>query len=120
VAHELMKKSRGKIKIRWYHTHGEQFHTKLTLVEKQNDTAAAVLGSANLTRKNIENFNLELDVKVLGTSSSEVIREIKQYYDRVWHNKGGNYTVDYEFYEDRSLSKTFLYRLYESTGISTF
>jgi len=120
VAYELIKKSRGKIKIRWYHTHGEQFHTKLTLVEKQNDTAVAVLGSANFTRKNIENFNLELDVKVLGTSSSEVIREIKQYYDRVWHNKGGNYTVDYEFYEDRSLSKTFLYRLYESTGISTF
>ena len=120
VAYELMKKSRGKIKIRWYHTHGEQFHTKLTLVEKQNGTAVAVLGSANLTRKNIENFNLELDVKVLGTSSAEVIREIKQYYDRVWHNKGGHYTVDYEFYEDRSLSKTFLYRLYEYTGISTF
>lgn len=120
VAYELMKRSHGKIKIRWYHTHGEQFHTKLTLVEKQNGTAVAVLGSANLTRKNIENFNLELDVKVLGTSSSEVIREIKQYHDRVWHNKGGHYTVDYEFYEDRSLRKTFLYRLYESTGISTF
>jgi phosphatidylserine/phosphatidylglycerophosphate/cardiolipin synthase-like enzyme len=120
VAYELMKKSRGKIKIRWYHTHGEQFHTKLTLVEKQNHTAVAVLGSANLTRKNIENFNLELNVKVLGTSSSEIIREIKQYHDRVWHNKGGHYTVDYEFYEDRSLGKTFLYRLYESTGISTF
>ena len=120
VAYELMKKSRGKIKIRWYHTHGEQFHTKLTLVEKQNRTAVAVLGSANLTRKNIENFNLELNVKVLGTSSSKVIREIKQYHDRVWHNTGGHYTVDYEFYEDRSLRKTFLYRLYESMGISTF
>lgn len=120
VANELMKKSRGKIKIRWYHTHGEQFHTKLTLVEKQNGTAVAVLGSANLTRKNIENFNLELNVKVLGTSFSEVIREIKQYHDRVWYNKGGHYTVDYEFYENRSLIKMFLYRLYESTGISTF
>ena len=120
VAYELMKKSNGKIKIRWYHTHGEQFHTKLTLVEKQNGTAVAVLGSANLTRKNIENFNLELDVKVLGTSSSGVIRKIKQYFDRVWYNKGGHYTVDYKSYEDRSLSKTFLYRLYESTGISTF
>ena len=120
VAYELTKKSRGKIKIRWYHTHGEQFHTKLTLVEKQNGTAVAVLGSANLTRKNIENFNLELNVKVLGTSSSEVIREIKQYHDRVWNNTGGHYTVDYQFYEDRSLRKTFLYRVYESTGVSTF
>jgi len=120
VAYELTKKSHGKIKIRWYHTHGEQFHTKLTLIEKQNGTAVVVLGSANLTRKNIENFNLELDAKVVGNSSAVVIREIKQYCDRVWHNKGGHYTVDYTFYEDKSFMKTFLYRLYESTGISTF
>ncbi len=120
VAYELTKKSHGKIRIRWYHTHGEQFHTKLTLIEKRNGTAVVVLGSANLTRKNIENFNLELDAKVVGNSSSVVIREIKQYYDRLWHNKGGHYTVDYPFYEDKSFMKTFLYRLYESTGISTF
>jgi HKD family nuclease len=120
VAYELTKKSHGKIRIRWYHTHGEQFHTKLTLIEKRNGTAVVVLGSANLTRKNIENFNLELDAKVVGNSSSVVIREIKQYYDRLWHNKGGHYTVDYPFYEDKSFMKTFQYRLYESTGISTF
>ena len=120
VANELTKKSHGKIKIRWYHTHGEQFHTKLTLIEKQSGTAVVVLGSANLTRKNIENFNLELDAKVVGNSSAVVMREIKQYYDRVWHNKGGHYTVDYSFYENKSFMKTFLYRLYESTGISTF
>ena len=120
VAYELTKKSHGKIRIRWYHTHGEQFHTKLTLIEKQNGTAVVVLGSANLTRKNIENFNLELDAKIVGNSSAVVIREIKRYYDRMWHNKGGHYTVDYAFYENRSSMKTFLYRLYESTGISTF
>jgi phosphatidylserine/phosphatidylglycerophosphate/cardiolipin synthase-like enzyme len=120
VAYELTKKSHGKIRIRWYHTHGEQFHTKLTLIEKQDGTAVVVLGSANLTRKNIENFNLELNAKVVGNSSALVMQEIKQYYDRVWHNKKGHYTVDYSFYEDRSFMKTFLYRLYESTGISTF
>ena len=120
VANELTKKSHGKIKIRWYHTHGEQFHTKMTLIEKHNGSAVVVLGSANLTRKNIENFNLELDAKIVGNSSAVVIREIKQYYDRVWHNKEGHYTVDYPFYEDKSFMKTFLYRLYESTGISTF
>ena len=120
VAYELTKKSHGKIKIRWYHTHGEQFHTKLTLIEKQNGTSDVVLGSANLTRKNIENFNLELDAKVVGNSSAVVMQEIKQYYDRIWYNKDGYYTVDYPFYEDKSFMKTFLYRLYESTGISTF
>ena len=120
VAHELTKKSNGKIKIKWYHTHGEQFHTKLTLIEKHNGTAVVVLGSANLTRKNIENFNLELDAKVVSKSSEVIIHEIKQYYDRLWYNKGGHYTVDYPFYENKSFMKTILYRLYECTGISTF
>ncbi len=120
VAHELVKKSRGKIEIRWYHTHGEQFHTKLTLIEKQNGTAVAVMGSANLTRKNIGNFNLELDVKIIGPSSTEVMRKIKKYFHRAWYNKEGYYTVDYKVYENRSFIKTFLYRLYEYTGISTF
>ncbi len=120
VAYELTKKSHGKIKIRWYHTHGEQFHTKLTLIEKHNGGNVVVLGSANLTRKNIENFNLELNAKVVGNSSAIIILETKQYFDRLWHNKKGHYTVDYPFYEDRSIMKTFLYRLYEFFGISTF
>ena len=32
VAAELLNASSGKIKVRWYDTHGEQFHTKLALI----------------------------------------------------------------------------------------
>ena len=32
TAHELLKKSNGNIKLRWYKTHGEQFHTKFNFI----------------------------------------------------------------------------------------
>ena len=89
--------------------------------EKAKKGEVYITGHGWLQAKlNDGNFNLELNAKVVGHSSAEVIREIKQYYERLWHNKEGHYTVDYPFYENKSLMKTFLYRLYESTGISTF
>ena len=48
VAKELIKKSSGKIEIRWYDTHGEQFHSKMTMV-KHGGQVSLIIGSANLT-----------------------------------------------------------------------
>ncbi|MGI6226946.1 MAG: phospholipase D-like domain-containing protein, partial [Peptococcales bacterium] len=53
VAHELRSKSNNKINIKWYNTNGEQYHTKLVMIEK--DTEAILIGgSANLTKRNID------------------------------------------------------------------
>ena len=57
VASELIKKSNNKIKIRWYNTHGEQFHSKLSFIKNQNNQSKIILGSANLTKRNIDNYN---------------------------------------------------------------
>ena len=48
-------RSDGRIKVRWYDTHGEQFHTKLFMVTR-GDSVIIMGGSANLTRRNIEGF----------------------------------------------------------------
>ena len=47
VASELIAASDGAIKLRWYRTHGEQFHTKLAAV-RRGDRLWLLLGSANL------------------------------------------------------------------------
>ncbi len=52
VASELVAASNGAIHVRWYRTHGEQFHTKLVMVYGA-DRVWMSLGSANLTRRNI-------------------------------------------------------------------
>ncbi|MCK4379226.1 MAG: phospholipase, partial [Deltaproteobacteria bacterium] len=80
-----------------------------------------ILGSANLTRRNIDNFNLETDLYISGSQSLPIMARIADYIDRVWHNRDGHcYTLDYELYAEKSLWKTWQYRLQESLGLCTF
>ncbi|MEM1080242.1 MAG: phospholipase D family protein, partial [Pseudomonadota bacterium] len=66
VAWEL---HRAGIPIRWCDTHGEQCHSKFMLVRTVNpDTDQSIgwtellLGSANFTRRNLDDFNLETNL----------------------------------------------------------
>lgn len=119
VTHELIKKSNGKIKIRWYDTHGEQFHTKL-LVVKSRDKNIIFGGSANLTRRNLEDYNLEANILLEAPANSKVVKDIDKYFHRIWNNIEGKYTVGVEKYYDDSLLKNLIYRIQELSGLSTF
>ena len=119
VAHELLTKSDNKIKVRWYNTNGEQYHTKLTIIESQKETVL-IGGSANLTKRNLEDFNLETNVKVTGNPETELMVKVSDYFERLWQNEGGMYTLDYEEYKDDSIINQFLYRFQEFSGLSSF
>lgn len=119
VASELVKKSNGKIKIRWYDTHGEQFHTKLILVEKQEESII-IGGSANYTRRNLDDYNLESNVKIKVYNDNKIKEETSQYFDRIWDNKDGHYTVDFSIYQEKSFLKDVIYRFQEFSGLCTF
>lgn len=120
VAHELVQKSGNKIKLRWCDTHGEQCHTKLLLFrigEQQIMTA----GSANLTRRNIGDYNLETNILISADNEIPAITAARKYFYEIWSNKNGRtYTADYSRYSGASSFKTFLYRVQEATGLSSF
>jgi phosphatidylserine/phosphatidylglycerophosphate/cardiolipin synthase-like enzyme len=121
VANELIKRANKKIKVRWYNTTGEQFHSKFLLVNKKNGKAICVLGSANFTRRNLENYNLETDVMIFGESKMQYFRKMNEYFDTIWQNKNGRkYTLEYRMYQDKSMFKKMVYRMQEFTGISGF
>ena len=121
AALELIKKTANKIKIRWYETNGEQFHSKMLFVEKNSGYSMVLLGSANFTRRNIENFNLESDIFVMASSDSLFMREIKKYFEIIWNNENGvQYTANYEKYKDELWWKVLIYRIQESLGVSSF
>jgi hypothetical protein len=121
VAHELRQKTRDAIEVCWYATHGEQFHYKMIVRVSVDGRQVVILGSANLTRRNVDNFNLETDLYVSGSRSLPIMVEIADYIDRIWHNRNGHcHTVDYELYAEKSLWKTWQYRLRESLGLGTF
>ncbi|MGI6144408.1 MAG: phospholipase D family protein [Peptococcia bacterium] len=118
VANELYEKSDGKIKIRWYKTHGEQFHTKLTFI-KNKEKSIIIGGSANLTKRNISNYNLEANLAIYADNESLLVSDIENYFQQIWSNKKGIYTVDLEVYREKSTWKRLLYLFQEFTGFST-
>jgi phosphatidylserine/phosphatidylglycerophosphate/cardiolipin synthase-like enzyme len=122
VASELVAASDGRIHVRWYRTHGEQFHTKLVTIYGP-DRLWMTLGSANLTRRNIGDYNLEANVAIEAARSSPLGVQVLDYYDALWSNRaalGIEYTADYEVYADPSQAHYWLGRIMESSGISTF
>ncbi|NEU30891.1 phospholipase [bacterium LRH843] len=119
VASELRKKSDEKISIRWYRTNGEQYHSKLVLLEQENKDVL-IGGSANFTKRNIDDFNLETNIIITANSNTTIMAEAKEYFETLWTNEDALYTTDYETFADDSLLHRFLYRFQEWSGISTF
>ena len=122
VANELVTESGGKIAVRWYRTRGEQFHTKLALITFA-DRLIASLGSANLTRRNIGNYNLEANLALETSLNAPLAREMLDYFDRLWNHdvaNGTEFTAPFGAYQDKDATKYWRYRLMEATGVGTF
>lgn len=119
VAWELAESG---IAVRWCDTHGEQCHTKMMYVQSATERRASLIsGSANFTRRNLENFNLETDVVVTGNDHSPFFNQVSEYVETLWCNATGmRISAEYELYAEHSAIKRTLYRLMEATGISTF
>ncbi len=117
VAWELHK---AGIDVRWCRTQGEQCHSKI-LMKRNAQQAEMILGSANFTVRNLKNYNLETNMRVLGQPQAEVFKDAQQYFDGAWSNLNGrSMSVDYTQYAEDSFFKYWLYRFMEWSGWSTF
>jgi phosphatidylserine/phosphatidylglycerophosphate/cardiolipin synthase-like enzyme len=122
VATELGAASEGAIKVRWFRTHGEQFHSKLVAIRTANEYWFT-LGSANLTRRNLDDYNLEANLAASVPTGSEIAAQISGWFEGLWTNRGPpelEYTAEFGAFADPSQGTYWLYRLMESTGLSTF
>jgi len=109
------------IPVRWGNTHGEQLHSKMLLISHQDTTGFLILGSANFTRRNLGNFNLETDGALRGRMSDRIFVDAQQYHDLLWNNINTiQYSSSYRQYEDHSGYRVVLYRLMEALGLCTF
>ena len=115
-----LKEDYPDINIRWYHTSGEQFHTKFIYFDFKDRNPLAILGSANYTRRNLDNFNLETNLAVEMEKDSPMAKEMKDYYARIWNNKGGNYTLPLEDFYEKGFLLRILWKIQEKTGLCTW
>jgi phosphatidylserine/phosphatidylglycerophosphate/cardiolipin synthase-like enzyme len=114
VAAELVHGGAGRIEVRWYKTQGEQFHSKMTLIAHGADLWMS-LGSANDTRRNLDDLNLEADVELRLPARAAAARAATAYFEDQWAG-----AAPYEQLADESAAKYWRYRFMEATGLSTF
>ena len=107
---------RAGIFVRWFDTHGEQGHSKMLHLH-HGDGDTLILGSANFTRRNLENFNLETNVAIRGPADSAVLRDATTYFDRVWRQP---VSASYKKFSGDTLLRRFFGGLLEFTGLGTF
>ena len=120
MSEELMEDSHGKINIRWFEPEPEQFHTKMLYIKKKN-SATIISGSANYTSRNLNNFNLETDIKIEGPHSARAIEQTEHYFHQVWRNDGAEYTTNYEkHYEKTAGIKRVIYTLQKLLHLTTY
>ncbi|WP_372998893.1 phospholipase D family protein [Marinobacter sp.] len=120
VAMELV---RAGIPVRWCNTLGEQCHSKLLLLAKENGVTELLLGSANFTRRNLDDLNLETDVRVSVPAQSPIATGARQFFDEQWQRDPGDdpvMSLPYEHWADESRLRYWRYRIMEATGLSTF
>ena len=99
VAQRMLEDSGEEIDIRWYNTAIGQYHTKLVVVQTADETYISN-GSANLTERTLNNYNLESNLRIIAPNDSELTQDINAYFTRLWKNEDALYTVDFEEYQD--------------------
>jgi len=118
TARELIKKSDEEIKVRWYNSSGEQYHTKLIIIEKK-DKVIINGGSANFTKRNIRNYTLDSNVRIEAPKDSKLALDVKSYFERVWDEDAG-YTIEIKNLDKGYWGNNFFYEIENITGFSTF
>ena len=118
-----MELSGAGITVRWCNTEGEQCHSKLLIRRDTQGNAQLLLGSANFTRRNLDDLNLETSVLVRSDVHSEVVRKASGFFNEQWVHGPGETPVmslPYNAWADESRIRYWQYRLMEATGLSTF
>jgi cardiolipin synthase len=120
AAKDVVERTNGKINVRWYDTGALQFHPKLIVITKSDGKMIVFIGSANMTRRNLGDYNGESDVKMKADSDLKVMVDIREFLDRIWNNEDGVYTVEYSEFEGNSKFMYWKYRFQEATGLGAF
>ncbi|MFN2410439.1 MAG: phospholipase D-like domain-containing protein, partial [Halomonas sp.] len=98
VVEELIEDTDERINVRWYDVEIEQFHPKMMMLRQANHSTI-ISGSTNFTSRNMDNYNLEASLMISGPNDAEVMREVDDYFLMLWHNEGGDYTLEVDEYQ---------------------
>jgi hypothetical protein len=113
VAGELKREGGGRIEVRWYRAESAAPPASLLLVQHRNDLWVN-WGSANFTRRDLGDLNLEAGVELHLPLRAQPARTVCDYFGRMWSNAA----PEPDAAEDRVAY--WQYRLAEASGLSSF
>jgi len=114
AAGELLRDGGGRIEVRWYPIGQAASSPKLLVVRHRNDLWVN-FGSANFTRRNLGDLNLESSVELRMPARSAPARAVNDYFAEIW--SGANRETDAVEESDAAYWR---YRIAEATGLSSF
>ncbi len=113
VAGELLRGG-GHIEVRWFPTETGASLPKLLVVQHRSDLWMN-FGSANFTRRNLGDLNLESSVELRMPARAAPARAVTEYFNKLWSSAAAN--ADWV---DQSPAAYWRYRFAEATGLSSF
>jgi hypothetical protein len=114
VAGELLRGGGGRIEVRWCPRNAEARLPRLLVLHHRDDLWMN-LGSANFTRRNLGDLNLESSVELRMPARAAPERAVTDYFAGIWSNAA----ADADFAEESPMAY-WRYRIAEATGLSTF
>lgn len=120
VSKKLLKNTKNKIEIKWYFTNNEQYHTKIIMIKKKNGEAIIHTGSANMIKKNIRGYIMDSNFRVVTNENSKLVKDIYSYFDRLWENKDGIFTLEYNDEPTTKIMADFMYEIFNFTQLGSF
>ncbi len=120
VAKKLLRETKNKIQVKWYFTNGEQYHTKFLKIEKTNGDVIMNAGSANFFKKNIRGYIMDANLRVETSKDSELNKQVNNYFNRLWNNEDGLFTINYEDEPTTSQFRDFTFRIVDALQLGSF
>ena len=120
VSKKLKKKTKNKIEIKWYFTNNEQFHTKIMLMKKTDGNVIIHTGSANYIKKNIRGYIMDANLRVLTNKDSKLTKDVYNYFDRLWENRDGLFTINFDDEPTTKASQDFMYKILDAAQLGSF
>lgn len=107
--------------IRWSAVPDIHAHSKVLLRHGGPRPAELLVGSANYTRRSLDDYNFEATVHLVAEHAHPTIRRARESFDRYWHNRGGeHHSRPYSAFDNATRWRYWRYRLMEASGWSTF
>lgn len=119
VAKELIRESTNGVTVRWCDNSKAPCETRM-MIGKTASTTFMILGSADLTRRDTEGYDIEGEILLESPHEFTAEKDAKLFFNNAWTNNGGNFTVDYSTYEDNSMWRSSVYRMMERTGLAYY